>query len=85
MIEKLRGRVRRAVQVYGASVAITLGQLGYFGSSEPARQMTAIERIQPEFPFGVFDPREVVARRIILTVPLSERRAAGDPPIFVPN
>jgi hypothetical protein len=85
MIEKFRVRVRRAVQVYGASVAITLGQLGYYGASEPARQKTAIERIQPELAFGVFDPREVVARRIILTVPLSERRSAGDPPIFVPN
>jgi hypothetical protein len=73
------------MQAYGASVAITLAQLGYTGPSEPARQRTAIERIQPELPFGVFDPREVVARRIVLTVPLSERLAAGEQSMYVPN
>lgn len=85
MMHSLRVKVRRAVQAYSASVAITLGQLGYYGSSEPPRAKTAIERVQPELPFGVFDPREVVARRIVLTVPLSERRAAGDPPTYYPN
>lgn len=84
-MQTLRGKIRRAIQAYSASVAITLGQLGYYGSSESVREKTAIERIQPELPFGVFDPREVVARRIVLTVPLSERRAAGDPPMYVPN
>lgn len=85
MMQLLKLKMKRAVQAYSASVGITLGQLGYVGSDEPAREKVAIERVQPELPFGVFDPREVVARRIILTIPLSERRPAGERPIYSPN
>jgi hypothetical protein len=85
MMDVIRIKMKRAMQAYGASVGITLGQLGYVGSDRPIRSKIAIERVQPELPFGVFDPREVVARRIILTIPLSELDPAGERSLYVPN
>jgi hypothetical protein len=78
MIDAFKSKMKPIVQAYSASVAIMLGQLGYAFSSDSIREPHPIERVQPELPFGVFDPREVVARRIILTVPLSELQSAGE-------
>jgi hypothetical protein len=85
MMSAIKLKMKRAMQAYGTSVGITLGQLGYVGSDQPIRNKIAIERVQPELPFGVLDPREVVARRIILTIPLSELRPTGERSLYVPN
>jgi len=84
MMRSLRASLRRTMQAYGASIGITFGALSYTGTESHYRQRIAIEQVQPELPFGVFDPREVVARRVILTVPLGES-ATGDRLTHSPN
>lgn len=84
MMRSFRASLRRTVQAYSASIGITFGALSYTGFESHARQRIAIEQVQPELPFGVFDPREVVARRVILTVPIGEV-ATGERLTHSPN
>jgi hypothetical protein len=77
-------RMRRLLQAYSASAAITLGAINAFPDSERARPLIAIERLNAAPP-GQFDPREIVARRIVLTLPWDESTGAGDDSWFSPN
>jgi hypothetical protein len=84
MIAFTAHRMRRLLQAYSASAAITLGALNALPNSERAQPSIAIERLQREIR-GQFDPREIVARRIVLTLPWDESTGAGDDSWFSPN
>ena len=84
MIALRAQRMRRLLQAYSASAAITLGALNVLPDSERGQPSIAIERLQSA-PLGQFDPREIVARRIVLTLPWDESTGAGDDSWFSPN
>jgi len=82
---KLRSqRMRRLLQAYSASAAITLGAMNALPDTDPGRPSIAIERLHST-PRGQFDPREIVARRVVLTLPWDETTGAGDESWFSPN
>jgi len=84
MIALRAQRMRRFLQAYSASAAITLGAMNALPDSERVQPSIAIERLHGA-PRGQFDPREIVARRIVLTLPWDESTGAGDDSWFSPN
>ena len=84
MIAQQAQRMRRLLQAYSASAAITLGALNALPDPERVQPSIAIERLQSDIR-GQFDPKEIVARRIVLTLPWDESTGAGDDSWFSPN
>ena len=84
MIALRAQQMRRLLQAYSASAAITLGAMNALPDSERVQPSIAIERLHGA-PRGQFDPREIVARRIVLTLPWDESTGAGDDSWFSPN
>ncbi len=84
MITFTAQRMRRLLQAYSASAAITLGVLNVLPDPDRAQPTIAIERLQSDIR-GQFDPREIVARRIVLTLPWDESTREGDDSWFSPN
>jgi hypothetical protein len=84
MITFTAQRMRRLLQAYSASAAITLSALNALPDPDRAKPTIAIERLQSDIR-GQFDPREIVARRIVLTLPWDESIGAGDDSWFSPN
>ena len=84
MIAMRAQHIRRLVQAYSASAAIALGVLNALPSSDERPARIAIDRLHQASRDG-FDPREVVARRIVLTLPWDETDAASDDSWFSPN
>ncbi len=79
--------LRDVVRAYSASVAITLAALNTGAPPLNLSQRTVLERTLDDPDPNAFDPREVVARRVIITVPLDDptRPGSTDPFRFVPN
>jgi hypothetical protein len=84
MIALRAQRIRRLVQAYSASAAIALGAMNAVPSTDERQTRIAIDRLHQASLDG-FDPREVVARRIVLTLPWDETDAASDGSWFSPN
>lgn len=79
--------MKEALRAYSASVAITIGALNTGMPAVDLSRRTVLERTLEGRDPNRFDPREVVARRIVITLPLDDPTRASDPekPIFVPN
>ena len=79
--------MKEALRAYSASVAITIGALNTGMPAVDLSRRTVLERTLEGRDPNQFDPREVVARRIVITLPLDDPTRASDPekPIFVPN
>lgn len=79
--------MKDALRAYSASVAITLGALNTGLPAVDLSRRTVLERTLSGRNPNSFDPREVVARRIVITLPLDDPTRASDPekPLFVPN
>ena len=84
MIAPRGQRFKRLVQAYSASAAIALGAMNATPSSDERQTRIAIDRLHQASRDG-FDPREVVARRIVLTLPWDETDAASNDSWFSPN
>jgi hypothetical protein len=85
--EPRRHWLKAVLRAYSASAAITLGALNAGAPPLNLSRRTVLERTLEERDPNRFDPREVVARRVIITVPLDDptRPGNGDFPGFVPN
>ena len=79
--------LKEALRAYSASAAITLGALNAGAPPLNLARRTVLERTLDEPDPNRFDPREIVARRVIITVPLDDPTRPGDGgfPGFVPN
>jgi len=79
--------LRSALRAYSVSAGITLGALNAGAPPLNLSQRTVLERTLDSPDPNRFDPREVVARRVIITVPLDDPTRPGgrDMPGFVPN
>jgi hypothetical protein len=79
--------VKDALRAYSASVAITIGALNTGLPAVDLSRRVVLERTLDSLAPNRFDPREVVARRIVITLPLDDPTRASDPdkPLFVPN
>lgn len=85
MIASLRRAMIERLQIAGTVASITLGMLNATTPEPDLGRPIAFERtVNGRGPSG-FDPREIVARRIIITLPLSDDHATGDRSWFVPN
>ena len=83
----LRKWAEEVVRAYSASVAITIGALNTGMPAVELSRRTVLERTLDARDPNRFDPREVVARRVIITLPLDDPTRTSDPekPLFVPN
>ena len=77
--------LRERLQIAGTVAAITLGSLNPKLPELDLRRSIVFERTIEGPGRNGFDPREVVARRIIITLPLDDPIARGDRSWFVPN
>ncbi len=85
MTNDWRRSLRERLQIASAAAAITLGSLNPKLPELDLRRPIVFERtIEGPGRYGL-DPREVVARRIIITLPLDDATATGDSSWFVPN
>jgi hypothetical protein len=80
-----RSGLRERLQIASAAAAITLGALNPKFPDFDLRHPIVFERTIEELGANRFDPREVVARRVIITLPMDDPFAASDNPWFVPN
>ena len=85
MIWAVRRALMERLQIAGTVAAITLGALNPKLPELDLRRPIVFERTVDGPRNGFFDPREVVARRIIITLPLSDEIATGERSWFVPN
>lgn len=83
----MRVWMKEVLRAYSASVAITIGALNTGLPAVDLSRRIVLERTLDGLEPNRFDPREVVARRILITLPLDDPTRASDPgkPLFVPN
>jgi hypothetical protein len=77
--------VRERLQILSTAAAITWGTLNPNMPELDLSRPIAFERSVDLRLVNGFDPREIVARRIIITLPLDDAIATGDSNWFVPN
>ena len=82
-----RNRLKDIVRAYSASAAIALGALNAGAPPLNLSERTVLERTLGDRDPNRFDPREVVARRVVITVPLDDPTRPGgrDTNWIVPN
>ena len=80
-----RQLLRERIRIASTAAAITLGSLNPKMPEFDLRRPIVFERTVKALGQNEFDPREVVARRIIITLPLDDTNAASDDSWFVPN
>ncbi len=73
-----RNWIKEVLRAYSASAAITLGALNAGAPPLNLSQRTVLERTLGDGDPNRFDPREIVARRVIITVPLDDPTRPGD-------
>ena len=80
-----RDTLRERMQIASAAAAITLGSLNTKLPEVDLRRPIVFERTIDGNSRSRFDPREIVDRRIIITLPLDDVMPADDQSWFVPN
>ena len=85
MTRDWRRALRERLQIASAAAAITLGSLNPKLPELDLRRPIVFERTIESSSRCRFDPREVVARRIIITLPLDDVIATGEGSWFSPN
>ena len=80
-----RDTLRERMQIASAAAAITLGSLNPKLPEVDLRRPIVFERTIDGNSRSRFDPREIIDRRIIITLPLDDVKPADDQSWFVPN
>jgi hypothetical protein len=80
-----RQSLRERIQILSTAAAITLGSLNPKMPELDITRPVVFERTVKALKPNEFDPREVVARRVIITLPLDDASATSDRSWFVPN